>query len=121
MCVCVCVCVLGREGEGDGAARRSTKRSTHARPGMHMQQCSAVLHENTSPDSLARSICTDSRRMPCNVSHLAVLCWGGGVHRSENEKQAEPCQPPPPKIPQQPQSETWRELVCMTHSDTYIT
>ena len=27
-----------------GAACRSTKCSTHARPGMHMQQCSAVLH-----------------------------------------------------------------------------
>ena len=27
------------------AACRSTKRSTHARPGMHMQQCSAVLNK----------------------------------------------------------------------------
>ena len=27
-----------------GAACMSTKHSTHARPGLHMQQCSAVLH-----------------------------------------------------------------------------
>ena len=37
----------GLQGGGGGiakeAASRSTKRSTHARPGMHMQQCSAVL------------------------------------------------------------------------------
>ena len=33
-------CGLGQKGRG--AASRSTKRSTHARPGMHMQQCSAV-------------------------------------------------------------------------------
>jgi hypothetical protein len=36
-----------------GAASRSTKRSTHARPGMHMQRCSAVplirwFHEHFS-------------------------------------------------------------------------
>ena len=33
---------LDPEGPPRGAASRSTKRSTHARPGMHMQQCSAV-------------------------------------------------------------------------------
>ena len=32
----------GRQVAGRGAASRSTKRSTHARPGMHVQQCSAV-------------------------------------------------------------------------------
>ena len=41
------------------AACRSTKRSTHARPGMHMQQCSAVplmIHRLQRPD-----VCTDCR------------------------------------------------------------
>ena len=33
---------LGRVMCPRGGASRSTKRSTHARPGMHMQQCSAV-------------------------------------------------------------------------------
>ena len=30
------------QNPGGGGASRSTKRSTHARPGKHMQQCSAV-------------------------------------------------------------------------------
>ena len=35
--------VMGSKNWGTEAACRSTKRSTHARPGVHMQQCSAVL------------------------------------------------------------------------------
>ena len=35
------------------AASRSTRRSTHARPGMHMQQCSAVLLANTPKHNMS--------------------------------------------------------------------
>ena len=55
-------------GEGGRAASRSTKRSTHARPGMHMQQCSAVplirwVHEHVS-------VCTG-----CTYVCLVTLFW----------------------------------------------
>ena len=40
-----------------GAACRSTRRSTHARPGMHMQQCSAFLDAHFS-NILRTSVCS---------------------------------------------------------------
>ena len=45
------------EGVGEGARVRKqvTKRSTHARPGMHMQQCSAVRQGGRGRGELAKS------------------------------------------------------------------
>ena len=51
-----------------GAASRSTKRSTHARPGMHMQQCSAVPLIRWFREHF--SICTG-----CTYVCLVILFW----------------------------------------------
>ena len=57
---------------GLGAASRSTKSSTHARPGMHMQQCSAVplirwFHEHFSVCTGCTDVCLVTLFWPCFV------------------------------------------------------
>ena len=47
--------------------KQVSKHSTHARPGMHMQQCPAVPHDHRY----------DTRVLPYNCS------WGGGGGRRE--------------------------------------
>ena len=53
------------------AASRSTKRSTHARPGMHMQQCSAVPK---LPVWIMESIYVQAVKLHFPVRLLAVFC-----------------------------------------------
>ena len=75
---------------GAGAASRSTKRSTHARPGMHMQQCSAVplirwFHEHFSVCTGCTDVCLvtlfSGRVLSAKTSSLHVTILGIEVHR----------------------------------------
>ena len=72
------------------AASRSTKRSTHARPGMHMQQCSAVplirwFHKHLSVCTGCTDMChvtlLSGRVLSAITSSLHVTILGFEVYR----------------------------------------
>ena len=57
--------------------KQVSKRSTHARPGMHMQQCPAVPHDHRY----------DTRVLPYNCLHLmALFCQHGCVYMLQDRK-----------------------------------
>ena len=81
-------CIL--RGSQRQAASRSTKRSTHARPGMHMQQCSAVplirwFHVHLSVCTGCTDVChvtlLSSRVLSAITSSLHVTILGFEVYR----------------------------------------
>ena len=80
----------GRAGAATGAASRSTKRSTHARPGMHLQQCSAVplirwFHKHLSVCTGCTDVChvtlLSGRVLSAITSSLHVTILGFEVYR----------------------------------------
>ena len=82
----------GLQGVGvcKGAASRLTKRSTHARPGMHMQQCSAVplirwFHKHLSVCTGCTDVChvtlLSGRVLSAITSSLHVTILGFEVYR----------------------------------------
>ena len=73
-------------GGGSMGHTQFTKRSTHARPGMHMQQCSAVLPQRPQPrnamNHMHPNMCTLHLLRPCFVNPVGCKSdrgqWGGG-------------------------------------------